>query len=154
MYGSGLRVGEAVRLKFKDLDIEEKTVFIDNGKHYKDRYSILSDKAITHLKQYFDQHKPTPSVWVFESPDGGHYSEHSVQQFFADALINAKINKQVSTHSLRHGFATELLKSCSDMDFVRKVMGHASIKTTQIYLHVLKTDLTLTKSPLDNLDNG
>ena len=162
MYGSGLRVGEVVRLRLKDLDFEEKTVFVDNGKHYKDRYTILSEKAVVYLKQYLVQHKPTPLMpsassslgltWVFESPDGGHYSERSVQQFFAEALAKAQIKKQVSTHSLRHAFATELLKSSSDMDFVRKVMGHASIKTTQIYLHVLKTDLTRTKSPLDNLD--
>lgn len=152
MYGSGLRVGEVVRLRLKDLDFEEKTVFIDTGKHYKDRFTILSEKAIAYLKQYLAQHKPTPSVWVFESPDSGHYSERSVQKFFAEALARAQIKKQVSTHSLRHAFATELLKSSSDMDFVRKVMGHASIKTTQIYLHVLKTDLTRTKSPLDNLD--
>jgi integrase/recombinase XerD len=152
MYGSGLRVGELVRLKPKDLDFEEKTVFVDNGKHYKDRFTILSEKAIMYLKRYFDEYKPTPSIWVFESPDGGHYSERSVQQIFAEALAKAGIKKQVSTHSFRHTFATELLKSSSDMDFVRKVLGHASIKTTQIYLHVLKSDLTRTRSPLDDLD--
>jgi integrase/recombinase XerD len=152
MYGSGLRVGELVRLKPKDLDFEGKTVFVDNGKHYKDRYTILSEKAIMYLKRYFEEFKPTPSIWLFESPDGGHYSERSVQQIFAEALSKAQIKKQVSTHSFRHTFATELLKSSSDMDFVRKVMGHASIKTTQIYLHVLKSDLTRTRSPLDDLD--
>jgi integrase/recombinase XerD len=152
MYGSGLRVGELVRLKPKDLDFEGKTVFVDNGKHYKDRYTILSEKAIIYLKRYFEEFKPTPAIWVFESPDGGHYSERSVQQIFAEALSKAQIRKQVSTHSFRHTFATELLKSSSDMDFVRKVMGHASIKTTQIYLHVLKSDLTRTRSPLDDLD--
>ena len=71
---------------------------------------------------------------------------------FAEALAKAHIYKQVSTHSLRYAFATQLLKANTDLDFVRKVMGHASIKTTQIYLHVLKTDLTKTKSPLDDLD--
>ena len=152
MYGSGLRVGELVRLRHEDLDFSEKTVFVDNGKHYKDRFSILSEKSIVYLKKYFEEHKPTPVNWVFESPDGGHYSTRSVQLFFAEALTKAHIKKQVSTHSLRHTFATELLKSTSDLDFVRKVMGHASILTTQIYLHVIKTQLTQTKSPLDDLD--
>jgi integrase/recombinase XerD len=152
LYGSGLRVGEVVRLKHKDLDFEEKIVFVDNGKHYKDRYSVLSVKSIAYLKQYFEQHKPTPTVWLFESPDGGHYSERSVQQFFADAMSRAQIKKQVSTHSLRHAFATGLLKSSSDLDFVKKVMGHASIKTTEIYLHVLKSDISNNRSPLDDLD--
>ncbi len=150
MYGSGLRVGEVVRLKWQDVDFEEKTVFIHNGKNYKDRYTILSEKTIVYLKKYKTDYKSTD--WVFDSPDGGHYSERSVQQFFSDALAKARIDKQVSTHSLRHAFATQLLKAHTDLDFVRKVMGHASIKTTQIYLHVLKTDLTKTKSPLDDLD--
>ncbi len=150
LYGSGLRVGEVVRLKWQDLDFVEKTVFIHNGKNYKDRYTILSDKTIGLLKKYNPMPKTTD--WVFESPDGGHYSERSVQQFFGEALAKARIDKQVSTHSLRHAFATQLLKAHTDLDFVRKVMGHASIKTTQIYLHVLKTDLTKTRSPLDDLD--
>ena len=150
MYGSGLRVGEAVRLKWQDLDFEEKTVFVHNGKNYKDRYTILSDKAIQYLQKYQAQY--ATKDWVFESPTGEHYSERSVQLFFAEALAKAHIDKPLSTHSLRHGFATQLLKANTDLDFVRKVMGHASIKTTQIYLHVVKTELTKTKSPLDNLN--
>jgi integrase/recombinase XerD len=150
LFGSGLRVGEVVRLKWQDLDFVEKTVFIHNGKNYKDRYTILSEKSITLLQKYNAEPKPTD--WVFESPDGGHYSERSVQQFFSDAMAKARIDKQVNTHSLRHAFATQLLKAHEDLDFVRKVMGHASIKTTQIYLHVIKEELTKTKSPLDNLD--
>ena len=150
MYGSGLRVGELVRLKWQDLDFIEKTVFIYNGKNYKDRYTLLSEKTITHLKKYKTDYKPTD--WVFESPDGSHYSERSVQLLFGEALAKARINKQVSTHSLRHAFATQLIKANTDLDFVRKVLGHASIKTTQIYLHVLKTDLTKTRSPMDDLD--
>jgi site-specific recombinase XerD len=152
MYGSGLRVGEMVRLRLQDIDFEHKTVFVDTGKHYKDRYTILSDKTAACLQLYLQQQQPKPNHWVFESPDGGHYSERSVQQLFADALAKACIRKQVSTHSLRHAFATQLIKSNVDLDFVRKVMGHASIKTTQVYLHVLKTDLTKTRSPMDDLD--
>ena len=150
MYGSGLRVGELVRLKWRDLDFVEKTVFVHNGKNYKDRYTLLSEKTMAYLKKYKTDYKSTD--WVFESPNGGHYSERSVQLLFNEALAKAKIDKQVCTHSLRHAFATQLLKANTDLDFVRKVMGHASIKTTQIYLHVLKTDLTKTRSPMDDLD--
>jgi integrase/recombinase XerD len=152
LYGSGLRVGELVRLQLKDLDFEEKTVFVDTGKHYKDRYTIFSEKSMGYLKKYLAEHTPKPQSWVFESPDGGHYSERSVQQIFTEARDKAHIKKQLNTHSFRHAFATELLKASSDLDFVRKVMGHASIKTTQVYLHVIRKDLTKTKSPLDDLD--
>ena len=152
MYGSGLRVGEVVRLRIEDLDFENRTVFVNYGKHYKDRYSILSEKAIKSVEQYLETHYPKPQTWLFEGANGAHYSERSVQQFFSDAMKNARINKPLSTHSLRHSFATQLLKSNVDLDFVRKVLGHASIKTTQIYLHVIKSNLTQTRSPLDNLD--
>ena len=63
-----------------------------------------------------------------------------------------KFPELLATHNLRHTFETELVKSTSDLDFVRKVLGHASILTTQIYLHVIKSQLTVTRSPLDDLD--
>lgn len=150
MYGSGLRVGEVVKLKKEDLDFVEKTVFVYRSKGNKDRFTLLSDKSIESLHQYMQMYKP--QVWLFESPEGSHYSERSVQQIFADALKKAKITKRVSTHSLRHAFATHLLKAHVDLDFVRKVLGHNSILTTQRYLHVLKSELTQTRSPLDDID--
>jgi integrase/recombinase XerD len=150
MYGSGLRVGEVVKLKKEDLDFVEKTVFVYRSKVNKDRFTLLSDKSIESLHQYMQMYKP--QVWLFESPEGSHYSERSVQQIFADALKKAKITKRVSTHSLRHAFATHLLKAHVDLDFVRKVLGHNSILTTQRYLHVLKSELTQTRSPLDDID--
>lgn len=150
MYGSGLRVGEVVKLKKEDLDFVEKTVFVYRSKGNKDRYTLLSDKSIDYLSQYLEMYKP--QIWLFESPEGGHYSERSVQQIFADALKKARINKRVSTHSLRHAFATHLLKAHADLDFVRKVLGHNSILTTQRYLHVLKSEITQTRSPLDDIE--
>ncbi len=149
MYGSGLRVGEVVKLKIEDVDFDEKSVFIFRSKGNKDRITILPEKAIPILKEYIAMYKP--QEWLFESPEGEHYSIRSVQQIFSTALKKTGIKKRVSTHSLRHAFATHLLKSRVDLDFVREVMGHNSKLTTQRYLHVLKNETSNTKSPFNDL---
>jgi len=150
MYGGGLRVGELVRLHIEDVDIETKTVFISNSKNNKDRFTLFGAKVIPILLKYLAEYKP--KNWLFESPDGGHYSERSVQEIFSRSLAKAGIRKKVSTHSLRHSFATHKTAKGIDMDFLRKLMGHKSIKTTQIYLHVTKERLLGTSSPIDDLD--
>lgn len=78
--------------------------------------------------------------------------ERSVQQIFSDALKAAKIDKRLGTHSLRHSYATHLLQATGNLELVRKTLGHNSLETTQIYLHVAKGDLQKTRSPLDDLE--
>ncbi len=150
MYGSGLRVGEVVRLRTTDVDIEEKYVLVESGKGNKDRYTLLSAKCINLLKEYCTLWKP--SFWLFEGENGEPYSERSVQLIFKNSMAKAKIDKRLGTHALRHSFATHMIEAGTDLDFVRKTMGHSSIKTTQIYLHVSKKRLRETRSPLDDID--
>ncbi len=97
-YSSGLRVGEVVRLRFQDIDIERKTIFIKQGKGNKDRYSLLSDAALDVINQYIQ--KDRPKVWLFPGQLSGHLTERTVQKVFEQALSLAKINKAVSVHSL------------------------------------------------------
>jgi site-specific recombinase XerD len=149
MYGSGLRVGEVVRLKTTDVDYVNLTVFIENSKGNKDRYSLLSGKCADLLKEYCQLWKP--KVWLFEGEHGEPYSERSVQQVFKRAMEKARIGKRLGTHALRHSFATHLTESGIDLDFLRKLLGHSSIKTTQVYLHVSKDRLRQTKSPMDDI---
>lgn len=150
LYGSGLRVGEVVRLKAQDLDFEHGTLFVHQSKGNKDRYTLLAEKTAEYVKRYAQEYHPR--VWLFESPDGGHYSERSVQQIFAGALKTAGIEKRLGTHSLRHSYATHLLQATGNLELVRKTLGHKSLETTQIYLHVVKEDLQKTRSPLDDLE--
>jgi integrase/recombinase XerD len=149
LYGSGLRVGQVVNLKIQDLNPEEGTLFVHRSKGNKDRNTLLSTNAAECIRRYIDEYKPR--LWLFESPEGGHYSTRSVQQIFTNALRDARIDKRLGTHALRHSFATHLLQSTGNLDLVRKVLGHNSIETTQIYLHVSKEDLRKTQSPLDDL---
>jgi integrase/recombinase XerD len=149
LYGSGLRVGEVVRLKAQDLNFEDGTLFVHQSKGNKDRHTLLSEKTAECLKRYAQEYQPR--VWLFESPDGGHYSERSVQQIFTNALNAAGIQKRLGTHSLRHSYATHLLQATGNLELVRKTLGHKSLETTQIYLHVAKEDLLKVRSPLDDL---
>jgi site-specific recombinase XerD len=149
LYGSGLRVGEVVRLKAQDLNFEEGTLFVAQSKGNKDRHTLLSAKTAEYLRRYVEEYQPR--VWLFESPSGEHYSERSVQQVFADAMKAAGIEKRLGTHSLRHSYATHLLQSTGNLELVRKTLGHNSLETTQVYLHVAKSDLRKACSPLDDL---
>lgn len=149
-YSSGLRVGEVVRLRFQDIDIERKTIFINQGKGKKDRYTLLSDAALAVIQQYIRKDKPR--IWLFPGQTSGrHLTERTVQKVFEHALFVAKINKTVSVHSLRHSFATHLLEGGTDLRYIQELMGHQSVRTTEIYTHVSVKDIRRIQSPLDRL---
>lgn len=148
-YSSGLRVGEVVRLRFQDIDIERKTIFIKQGKGKKDRYTLLSDAALAVIQHYI--RKDRPKIWLFPGQTSGHLTERTVQKVFEQALNAAKIKKKVSVHSLRHSFATHLLEGGTDLRYIQELMGHQSVRTTEIYTHVSVKDIRRIQSPLDRL---
>lgn len=148
-YSSGLRVGEVVRLKFQDIDIERKTIFIKQGKGKKDRYTLLSDAALAVIKQYIMIEKP--KIWLFPGQTDGHLTERTVQKVFEQAFKAAKIIKKVSVHSFRHSFATHLLEGGTDLRYIQELLGHQSVKTIEIYTHVSVKDIRRIQSPLDRL---
>jgi site-specific recombinase XerD len=121
---------------------------VTNGKGRKDRYTLLSEKALKLLRQYYQVYKP--KVWLFEgAKDNDHISERAVQHIFNNACKKANIHKKATVHTLRHCFATHLLESGVDIRYIQKLLGHASSKTTEIYTHVSKRALQNIKSPLD-----
>lgn len=147
-YSSGLRVSEVVRLKWRDMDRERKTLHIRQAKGRKDRVTLLSDKAMVILMKYFHEHRP--GEWIFLGANGqGHLTERSAQKIFEKAKASSKTNKQVSIHSLRHSFATHLLEAGTDLRYIQELLGHQSPKTTQIYTHVSIKDIRRIQSPLD-----
>ena len=88
---------------------------------------------------------------MFEGQCGGQYSIRSAQAVFQNAMEKAKINKSVGIHGLRHSYATHLLDSGTDMVFIQKLLGHQSMKTTEIYAKVSTRHIGKIKSPLDDL---
>ena len=150
VYSSGLRAGELINLRINDLDSEQMRVFVRGGKGKKDRVTILSQKALDVLRQYFRKYKP--KEYLFEGQKGGQYSLSSLRRVFTRALTHAKIKKNVSLHSLRHSFATHLLENGVDLRYIQILLGHNSSKTTEIYTHITHKGWKTIKSPLDELD--
>jgi site-specific recombinase XerD len=150
IYSAGLRVGEVVRLKSEDIDSSRMLVKVNKGKGAKDRYTLLSQIALDQLRKYYKLYKP--ESWLFPSTKkGNHITERSVQKVFENCCIKAKLNKNVSVHTLRHSFATHLLESGVDLRYIQELLGHASTKTTEIYTHVTQKNISEIVSPLDKL---
>jgi integrase/recombinase XerD len=151
-YSSGLRVSEVVNLKLKDIDSARMTIFIERAKGKKDRVVNLSPLLLDILRAYIKQSKPKPAVYLFESAvPGDPYSTRSAQIIFKDAKNKAGISKNVSFHSLRHSFATHLLEKGVDIRYIKDILGHFNIKTTERYTHVSRRMLVNIISPLDDL---
>ena len=149
-YSAGLRVSEAVALKLADIDSERMTLRVDQGKGNKDRYTILAAITLEFLRGYWRMYEPTH--WLFEGQDPArHLSASSLQRAFNASKEKARIKKHVTIHSLRHSFATHLLEQGTDIHIVQRLLGHTSIKTTTVYLHLKKESLTKVVSPLDHL---
>lgn len=148
-YGAGLRVSEVVNLKITDLDSSRMVIHIVGAKGKKDRYVPLPEKLLPLLRDYFKRYRPKD--YLLEGKYGGAYSKSSVQQVFKRAMKIAGIRKKIGIHGLRHSYATHLLESGADMRFIQELLGHNSIKTTQIYTKVTPQSLSKIKSPLDSL---
>ena len=150
IYSGGLRISELINLKVKDIDSDRMQIRISQSKGKKDRYTLLSKKTLLILRQYFKEYKP--KEWLFEGESGGQYADSSIYKIFKTALSNAKINKKVSIHSLRHSFATHLLENGTDLRYIQNLLGHSSSKTTEIYTHITTKGFDQIKNPMDKLD--
>lgn len=151
IYSGGLRLNEATHLKPTDIDSERMTIKV-RGKGDKDRYTLLGEKALDILRIYWNLYHP--SEWLFPSrkPDQP-ISGSTVQKAFKKSLYRAGIKKKASVHTLRHSFATHLLESGTDLFYIQHLLGHTTAKTTAVYLHVTRKDLTNVKSPIDLLED-
>lgn len=153
-YSAGLRVSEVVQLKLRDIDSQRMQILITQGKGKKDRYVNLSPVLLDILRNYATTYTPAPKNYLFESDQTqGAYPTRTVQQIFTNAKNKAGIQKNVGIHSLRHSFATHLLDKGTDIKYIKDLLGHFSIKTTERYLHVSKQQLVNIVSPFDDLWN-
>ena len=152
IYSAGLRVSELVNLKITDIDSTRMQIFIERGKGKKDRVVNLSPILLDILRSYIREYKPKPKSYLFESEQTlAAYPVRTVQQIFGNAKAKAGIRKEVGIHSLRHSFATHLLDKGTDIKYIKELLGHFNIKTTERYLHVSKRQLVNIASPFDDL---
>jgi len=145
-YGTGLRISEVVDLKVKDINLEELTIHLKNAKGKKDRITIFPEKIKTELQNLIAG--KDLNDYLFESERGGKLTERTAQKVFENALRGSSIKKDATFHSLRHSFATHLLENGVDVRYVQELLGHQSIRTTQIYTQVTNPKLKNIKSPL------
>ncbi len=148
-YSAGLRMSETINLRVEDIDSGRMQLRIRQAKGAKDRYGILSQVVLEQLRFYFKTYKPKD--WLFASQQSEKISDKMVQHIFKAAIKKAGIIKKVSLHSLRHSFATHMMEQGVSLPIIQQLLGHKSLKTTSIYLHVQQYTLDKIKSPLDSL---
>ena len=150
IYSAGLRSQEASNMKISDIDFVRKTIHIRQSKYKKDRIVPLSDFIANGLKKYLAAENP--HIWLFNGRDAdGRYSSKGLNWVMREALKKAGIKKEVSLHTLRHSYATHLLEDGVNILLIKKLLGHAKIETTMIYLHVAQCPIASAHSPLDTL---
>lgn len=149
LYGGGLRVSEVLALTLNDIDSPNMLIHIQDAKGRKDRTVMLSDSLLSDLRAYFV--KDRPKYFLFEGQSGEGYSARSIQAVVKQLASKAGIAKPVTPHVLRHSFATHLIENGTDIRYVQDLLGHNSIKTTELYTHITDVSKSKIKSPLDHL---
>ncbi len=189
LYGSGMRLGECVQLRVKDVDLARREILVRDAKGHKDRVTMLPDALIAHLRTHLglvrhqfekERRENQPGIslpfalrrkypgaatswawyWVFPAQSfcldpysqeltRNHLYPQNVQRAVKLAIRATGITKVASTHTFRHCFATHLLEDGYDIRTVQELLGHADVKTTMIYTHVLNKGGRGVRSPLD-----
>jgi site-specific recombinase XerD len=152
LYGLGLRLLELCRLEVSDMDLERMQVHIRQGKGRKDRYVPLPPSALPLIKLYLKRYHPVKYLLygsrVLEAVDG-----REVSEVLKRACIRTGLQKKITCHSLRHAFATHALESGMSIVRVKELLGHCSLRSTMIYLHVANLPESSPVTPLDYLCN-
>jgi site-specific recombinase XerD len=167
LYGSGLRLMEALRLRVQDLDFERRELTVRNGKGGKDRRTLLPGTQFKALRHHLQTVRAMHQQewgwqWVFpqrnrwkdaaSGKEGRHHLDPSVvQKAVKQAVKRAGITKPAGCHTFRHSFATHLLERGRDIRTIQELMGHSDLNTTMIYTHVLKRGPMGVISPADLL---
>lgn len=150
VYSCGLRLSELLELKVSDVKYNESVLIIRNTKRErKDRIVNLSPKLIVLLQSYHREYEP--EKYFFEGFAGRKLSPRSVQQILKKSLKDADIRSSATVYTLRHSFAIHLLENGIDLKIIKDLLGHSSIKTTEVYTCITEVSKDKIKSPLDFL---
>jgi site-specific recombinase XerD len=152
VYGAGLRLDEACHLQMQHIDRARMQIRVEQGKGRKDRYTLLSPVLLEELERYWQCFRPTH--WLFPAPSDPQapMDPRLGQKIFYTAVRRAGLPRKGGIHCLRHSFATHLLEAGVEITVVQRLLGHSSLATTSIYLHVRQERLAQIKSPLQLLE--
>lgn len=149
LYGCGLRVSEVVALRTADIDAAAMRIMVRNTKGQKDRVVPLPKSLLENLRHYFKTYQP--NTYLFEGQKKAQYSVKSIQEATKKYALEAQIKKKVTPHMLRHSYATHQLEKGVHLRYIQELLGHNSIKTTEIYTHISKVLKENIANPLDQL---
>ncbi len=139
LYATGIRVGELTNIKVNDIDLSSRSILI-LGKGNKERIVTYGEYCEDILKKYLRDGYVRLNLrreeYLFLNKNGGKLTERGVRYILDQIIKKTSLNKNISPHMLRHSFATHLLNEGCDLATVQKLLGHESIKATQIYTHV------------------
>ncbi len=150
IYAGGLRVSEGIGLRVEDIDSARMTLLIRQAKGRKDRLVPLSATLLEVLRNYYKQARPATCLFPGEKPDRALHPT-SIQKAFKLARLKVQMSKPASVHTLRHSFATHLLEAGTDLRTIQTILGHSSLSTTAIYLHIRTHKRRSGRDPLDLL---
>jgi site-specific recombinase XerD len=153
IYALGLRLNEGLSLETGHIDAERLTVWVRNGKGAKDRGVPLPRPLLARLRRYWKTERPTSATPYLFVVGGGKAPLHdsTLQKTFTAARADAGLTKQASIHTLRHSYATHLLEAGISLRTIQHVLGHRSLRTTEVYMHVTQPGLERLQETLDSL---
>lgn len=152
-YAAGLRISEVCGLQLVDIEStpDRMCLKVRQGKGGQDRYTLLSPRLLDTLRRYWCDRRPRQ--WLFPNPSGNAPIEISTaHRIYCAARDAAGIAREGGIHTLRHAFATHLIEAGVDLPTVQRLLGHGHISTTMRYVHLARSHLTGTTSPLELLD--
>lgn len=149
IYSCGLRMGELIDLRIRDVDSKRMVVHIKKAKGSKDRVVPLSESTLDILRTYYLEYKP--DEYLFNGDGSLQYSRSSLQSVFRQAISRSGIQKKCTLHTLRHSFATHLLEAGVNLRYIQELLGHNSPKTTMIYTHVSSEASRKIESPIERI---
>lgn len=150
LYSTGVRISEALSLKIPDIDSQRMMIHIRHGKAGRDRYVPLRSALLEQLRIYWRIHRP--KLWLFPGTrQKGHLASGSAERICRKIVKEAGLSKTVTPHTFRHTFATHHLEAGTDLKTIQVWLGHSSLKTTSIYLHVADKPLSHNAPPKDLL---
>ena len=150
LYGAGLRIREALALELSDIDSERMVITVRHGKGDADRQVPLAEVLLEALREYWRAYEPPHCLFPGMDPERP-LGPSTIQRALKVARQRAGIRKRASAHTLRHSYATHLLEAGTDLRVIQTLLGHRSLRTTQIYTHVAAHRLRSVASPLDDL---
>jgi integrase/recombinase XerD len=149
MYSCGLRISEALGLEVRDIDSKRMVVVVRAGKGNKDRHVPLPRRTLELLRDYWRAYRPQTRLLI--TKDGRPLADHRVRYFLKKALKQSGIRKPVSCHTLRHSYATNLMAQGVDVRAIQCLLGHRSLKTTTLYLHMTQSVIQSVQDAVNEL---